>query len=318
MSTGENKHSSLPLDSIESGKSGLTSEGPPKLAVGEEESNMYPMPTNIFKRFLYVFNAEVAEFFALAIFIFLGSAIDTQIILRQPDSASTHDLSMGLGWGCAVIGAVVMSCASSGSHINPAMTVSLAVFGHFPWRRVPTMIVAQFLGCFFGAFLNWLYYFPAWDLFDGGHRRSLGPQGTALAFIVQPSVEGVYTNANLFFNEALMTFILLFFIYFVIDKRMTLSATTAALLIGLFVTAIVMAGDQYVADTALNPARDFGPRVFIFIAGYRDIFKVHNHFFFVPLIAPFVGGIAARGVYDYLIVSEEDKPKSIRKVYWNK
>ncbi|KAJ1928256.1 hypothetical protein FBU59_007146, partial [Linderina macrospora] len=284
----------------------------------DEGPNEHPMPTNLFRRFLYVFNAEVAEFVALAIFIFLGSSINTQIILRQPSSDGSHDLTMALGWGCAVIGAVVMTCASSGSHINPAMTVSLAVFGHFPWRRVPTMVLAQCLGCFAGAFLNWLYYFPAWDLFDGGHRVSTGPKGTGFAFVAQPSAEGIYTNANLFFNEALMSFILIFFIYFVIDKRMTLSATTGALLIGLFVAAIVLAGDQYVANTALNPARDFGPRVFIYIAGWRDTFSVHNHFFYVPLIAPFVGAIAARGVYDYLIVSEEDKPKNIRKVYWNK
>ncbi|KAJ1943805.1 hypothetical protein FBU59_002794 [Linderina macrospora] len=100
-------------------------------------------------------------------------------------------------------------------------------------------------------------------------------------------------------NEAVFSFCLFYFIFFIADKRMTLRT-------------------QHIAAVALNPARDIGPRLFIFIAGWRDTYSVHNHYVFVPMVGPFIGAIAACGVYDYVIVPEEVKPADIRRRYWNK
>ncbi|ORX63432.1 aquaporin-like protein, partial [Linderina pennispora] len=232
----------------------------------------------------------VGEFFAMFVFVFIGCCITAQAIFRMPHSEGSMDITICFGWGCALVLAVAIGAGTSGAHLNPAITIGKAVFGHYPWKRVPSMVFAQTLGSFIGALFTWLYYYPMWDLVNPGHRQSVGKAPTAEIFVIQPSKSGIYTNTNLFFNEAMMTFCMLFAVHFVADKRMTMSATTAPVLLGLMLTAILLAGSQ-VSAIGINSARDFGPRLFIVMAGWHDTFKVYNYYFYVPLISPIVGGI---------------------------
>ncbi|ORX66170.1 aquaporin-like protein [Linderina pennispora] len=308
----------MTVDSLGLEEAGITGT---ELHICKEEGDeleAMTCPRNWFRRFLYTYNAEVAEFLSVSIFMMVGLSIDAQVVFRQLENTSSRDLTTALGWGGALVGGIVSSVGVSGAHLNPALTVSLAVFGHYPWRRVPGMVFAQILGGFVAAFFTWIFYFPIWDMYDGGHRQSLGPKATAGIFVVQPAIEGVYTNANLLFNEVAFTFCLMYFIFFIADKRMTLSATTGALLVALFLIAIILAGTQHIAAVGLNPARDLGPRLFILAAGWTDVFRVHGYYFYVPLVGPFIGAIAACGAYDYVVVPEEVKPDKVRRRYWNK
>ncbi|ORX69386.1 major intrinsic protein, partial [Linderina pennispora] len=237
----------------------------------------------------------IAEFLAMTIFMMIGLSINATVVFRAATQPDAHDLTIAVGWGCALIGGIVMSMGVSGAHLNPALTFSLAVFGHFPWRRVPGMVLAQVLGGFLAAFFTWLLYYPIWDRFS---RLTVGERATAGIFIIQPTEPGVYGNGNLVFNEIVYSFSLLYFVFFIADKRMTLSASTGAILAGLFFAATILSGTQYVAVVAMNPARDLGPRLFIWAAGWKDVFTAHNYYFYVPLVGPFIGGVAARGIYD--------------------
>ncbi|KAI8319565.1 aquaporin-like protein [Martensiomyces pterosporus] len=258
-------------------------------------------PSNWFRRLVYDWNAEVGEFLAMLVFVFIGCCITAECVFRLPHSAGSMDISICFGWGCALVGAAMVAGPTSGGHLNPAVTIGKAVFGHYPWKRVPGMVFAQTLGCFVGAFFTWCYYHPMFSVVDGGHRMSVGPKATSFIFVIQPVTSGIFTNTNLFFNEAMMTFCMLFMVHFCGDSRIHKDVTAIPIILGLLLTGVLLGGSQ-ISAIGINPARDFGPRLFILIAGWRDTFSIHNYNFYVPLLSPIVGGIAAQGVYDYLIV----------------
>ncbi|KAJ1954584.1 hypothetical protein EC988_002353 [Linderina pennispora] len=203
--------------------------------VYEEIPELMSRPTGWFRRFLYDYNAEIGEFFAMTVFNTVGSSNLAQILIAT-------------GWGCALILAATVAVGTSGGHLNPAITTDKAVFGYYPWKRVPGMVFAQTFGCFVGALFVWLYYTPC-DLF------------LTVGFV-----------------------------------RTLASARQLSLI-------------------AINPAHDFGHRLFILIAGWRDTFKVYSHYFYVPLLSPIVGGIATQGLYNYLVIPTSIKRKEDRIGY---
>ncbi|KAJ1940955.1 hypothetical protein FBU59_003651 [Linderina macrospora] len=104
---------------------------------------------------------------------------------------------------------------------------------------------------------------------------------------------------------------MLFAVHFMADKRMTASTTTGPLMLG-FMLAAVLYGGANINPIGINPARDFGPRLFILMAGWRDTFSAYNYYFYIPLLSPIVGGIAAQGLYDYLMIPTSIKRKEDR------
>jgi len=203
-------------------------------------------------------------------------------------------LSINFGWGIGLGLAVWTSAGLSGGHINPAITIAMATWRGFPWRKVPFYIFAQFVGAVIGAALAYGQYIHAIDLFEGG--RSVRTQATASLFVSYPM--DYMTAASSFFSEFLGTAILAFVIMATTDKR-NAPPPLGLLPLVIFLTLLGLSlalGMQ--TSFSFNPARDFGPRVFLSMAGYGDIYSYKAHYWFWgAILAPIAGAVIGAGLY---------------------
>jgi glycerol uptake facilitator protein len=187
--------------------------------------------------------------------------------------------------GCYVAGRI------SGAHLNPAVTIALALFRNFSWSRVPAYITAQMLGAFCAAGLVFWNYLPAFRAADPQFERTAGVFTTFPAYPQLP-------YAGLL-DQTIGTALLMLMVMAIVDERnQPPGANLVPLLIGAVVVAIGMSfGGLH--GYAINPARDFGPRLFSAIAGFKnngltDGTKV----FWVPIAGPILGGILGAAAYD--------------------
>src|SRR5690606_6531304 len=162
----------------------------------------------------------------------------------------------------------VYACAGvSGAHINPAVTLALAVRRGFPWRSVLPYVAAQMAGAFVGAFVVYVTYVEALTAFDQGVRQVLGPQGTAGIFATYPAP--YLSTLGGFIDQVVGTALLVAGVFFLTDERNAPPTPgMTPLFVGLIVVAIGMAFGVN-AGYAINPARDPGPRRLTAVAGRR-------------------------------------------------
>ena len=222
----------------------------------------------------------IAEFFGTALLILLGDGVVAGVLLKGSKAEGSNWWTITIGWGLAVTFGVYLAGMVSGAHINPAVTLGLAVGGEFSWSLVPGYILAQFLGAMLGATLVWLHYYPHWERTeDKGAKLGI--------FCTAPAIR--HTPSN-FFSEFLGTFILLL-------GLMALGANTFSdglnpMAVGALVVAIgVSLGGT--TGYAINPARDLGPRLahaLLPISGKGDS---DWGYAWIPVLGPILGGIAA-------------------------
>jgi glycerol uptake facilitator protein len=197
-----------------------------------------------------------------------------------------------IGWGLAVTMGIYIAGRISGAHLNPAVSISLAVYRDFPWRKVAPDVVAQTVGAFLAAALVYWNYLPAFHAFDPGLEKTAGIFTTFPAFPQIPF-------AGLL-DQTIGTALLMMMILAITDERnQPPGANMGALMIGLVVVAIGMSFGG-IHGYAINPARDFGPRLFTAVAGFKnngltDGAKV----FWVPIVGPILGGILGSAGYDF-------------------
>lgn len=236
-----------------------------------------------------------AEFAGTMILILFGVGVVAQVLAAD---IGAHD-SIAWAWGLGVTLGVYVAARTSGAHINPAVTVALAVFKGFPWRRVTPYILAQFLGAFVAALIVRWNYTEVLDKVDPGH--TIKTQGV---FSTLPG-NGTLPVSDLgaLRDQVIGTAILLFLIMAITDRRNTSpAANLAPVVLGLVVVGIGMAWGTD-AGYAINPARDFGPRLASFITGYGGAFldQYGNQYWWVPIVGPLVGGIIGAGLYVLLV-----------------
>jgi glycerol uptake facilitator protein len=197
-----------------------------------------------------------------------------------------------LGWGLGVTMGVYIAGKISGGHLNPAVTVSLALFRGFPWGKVLPYVAVQTAGAFCGAALVFWNYRPAFAKADPLLDRTAGIFTTLPAFPGLPEAG--------FLDQVIGTALLLLLIFAITDERnQPIAGNLAPLLIGLVVVAI---GISFGAlhGYAINPARDFGPRLFTVLAGFRNNGLTDgSNAWWVPVLAPLVGGVIGAAVYDH-------------------
>ena len=197
-----------------------------------------------------------------------------------------------IAWGLAVTMGIYVSGKTSGAHLNPAVTIALAVFRGFSWGKVLPYIAAQVAGAFFGSALVYANYQPAFLKFDPNLEKTAGVFGTFPAFPAMPAAG--------FVDQVLGTAILLFLILAVTDDRNQMPAgNLAPVVVGLIVVAIGMSmGSMH--GYAINPARDFGPRLFTVVAGFKNNGLTDGSgVFWIPIIGPILGGLIGAAVYDF-------------------
>ncbi|WP_328477804.1 aquaporin family protein [Actinoplanes sp. NBC_00393] len=236
-----------------------------------------------------------AEFAGTMILILFGVGVVAQV---AGAGIGDHD-SIAWAWGLGVVFGVYVAARISGAHLNPAVTIALAVFQGFSWRKVAPYIVAQFLGAFVAALLVRWNYTEVLNAADPG--LTIKTQGV---FSTLPGNGTLPIGEwGAFRDQIIGTAILLFLILAVTDVLSTPpQANLAPFIIGLIVVGIGMAWGT-AAGYAINPARDFGPRLASFLTGYEDAFRDQTGYlyFWVPIVAPIIGGVIGAGLYKVLV-----------------
>ncbi|GIH52381.1 glycerol uptake facilitator protein [Microbispora rosea] len=236
-----------------------------------------------------------AEFAGTAILILFGVGVVAQVVAG---GIGDHD-SIAWAWGLGVTLGVYTAARISGAHLNPAVTVALAVFKDFSWRKVLPYALAQTAGAFVAALLVRWNYAEVLAKVDPGH--TIKTQGV---FSTLPGNGTLpVTQWGALRDQIIGTAILLFLIFAISDERNSAPlANLAPVIVGLLVVAIGMAWGTD-AGYAINPARDFGPRLASFFTGYGSAFRDQygGLYFWVPIIGPLVGGVIGAGLYQLLV-----------------
>ena len=248
--------------------------------------------------------AVLAEFFGTFILIAFGVAVVAQVNLGGGNNGQY--LSINIAWGLAVTMGVYVSGGVSGGHLNPAVTLAAAVWQRFPWARVLPYIAAQIAGAFVASAVVFLTYHDALNHFDGGVRQVSGALGTAGIFATYP--QAWLSTVGGLVDQIVGTALLVGVIMGIVDERnMPAPKGLAPIAVGLLVLLI---GATYGlnAGYAINPARDFGPRLFTFLAGWGSgVFTAGNGWWWVPIVGPMIGGVLGGGAYRLAIESRHGK-----------
>jgi MIP family channel proteins len=249
----------------------------------------------------------LAEFLGTFILILFGAGVVAQFIVSKQAQGSY--LAINLAWGLGVVMGCYVSAGVSGAHLNPAVTLAAAVHRGFPWRKVVPYALAQTAGAFVAAAVVYLTYREGLNAFDGGVRQVLGPQGTAGIFATYPQPY-LSTFPGGFIDQVVGTAILVAVILGITDQRNAPApAGLAPVVVGLLVVGIGAAFGTN-SGYAINPARDFGPRMFTYLAGWgSEVFRAGNHWWWVPIVGPLVGGVLGGWIYDLFVGRHFPKTK---------
>ena len=241
----------------------------------------------------------LAELLGTFVLIVFGTAVVAQVVLSG--HANGAYLSINLGWGLAVAMGIYVAGGVSGAHLNPAVTLTLAVRRGFPWGKVLPFMLAQLAGAFAGALVTFVTYREALDHFDGGVRQVAGPQGTAGIFATYPQAFLSNVPGGLV-DQIVGTALLLLLVFAIGDaKNLAPDPKLAPVLVGLAVVLIGMTFG-YNAGYAINPARDLGPRLLTAVAGWgSEVFRADHGWFWVPIVGPLIGGLVGGSAYDLLV-----------------
>lgn len=240
-----------------------------------------------------------AEFLGTFVLIVFGVAVVAQVVLSGKENGQY--LSINLGWGFAVTMGAYVAGGISGAHLNPAVTLALAVHRGFPWGKVLPYSLAQLAGAFVASAVVYVTYYDALQHFDSGVRQVTGDLGTAGIWATYPQ-DFLSPFPGGLIDQIVGTALLLLVIFAISDKR---NAPPAAgigpLIVGILVLLIGMTFG-YNCGYAINPARDLGPRLFTLIAGWgSEVFRAGNGWWWVPIVGPLIGGVLGGGMYDLLI-----------------
>jgi glycerol uptake facilitator protein len=266
----------------------------------------------------------LSEFFGTFVLIAFGDGVVAMAVAALPGSgraatSTTIFLAAGdwllitWGWAMAVAFGIWVAGGVSGAHINPAVTLAFAVRRKFPWRKVLPYWAAQVVGAFVGAALVFLVYFNAIDAFNIANRTPRSGGNAIATYSIFATFPAKYFGGGYggpLIDQVVGTAFLLIFVVAVIDLRNTaVGSNLAPLAIGFAVAAI---GMSYGANAgyAINPARDFGPRLFAWFAGwgrvalpgsYNAIGFHFSNYWWIPIVGPLIGGVIGIVLYDLFI-----------------
>lgn len=236
-----------------------------------------------------------AEFIGTLLLILMGGGVVANVCLAKTKGYGAGWLAITTAWALGVFIGVVVAGPYSGAHLNPAVSIGLAIGGTFPWSEVPVYILAQFLGAATGSLVVWLVYKDHFDATDS-QAAKLG------VFCTNAEIRNPLIN---FLTEMVGTFVLMFVVFFITDGELTYDSNST-LPIGLgSVGAIPVAFTVWVIGLslggptgyAINPARDLAPRFMHTILPIKDKGSSHWEYAWIPGIAPIAGAAIAAMLY---------------------
>lgn len=227
----------------------------------------------------------LAELLGTMILIILGDGVVANVVLNKTKGHNSGWIVITTGWGLAVAIAALIFGTTSGAHLNPALTIGLAVIGRFPWNDVPGYIVAQLTGGFLGAVIVWIYYRL--------HFKETEDKAAKLAvFCTGAEIKDTFTS---FACEVIGTFILVFGLLGINNTPLVNGLAPLAAGVIVWAIGLTLGGTT---GYAINPARDFGPRLAHFILPIHDKGDSDWRYAWIPVIAPVVGSIIAAIVFN--------------------
>merc|ERR1712106_445146 len=265
--------------------------------VGTDTETTDKMKTSMnTNKYVRQFLAETLGTFALVIF---GDGAVAQVVLGNAARGDTFFggfLNICLGYGLALMIGICISGGVSGGHLNPAVTLTMAALRKIKIIQIPIYMAAQYLGAFCAALVLWGEYADIIKMVDPDYMLTHG------IFASHPTFERSEVGlASLAMDQMLGTALLLIIILSVTDEQnMKISPSTAPLIIGLGLTAIHLSFGLN-AGAAINPARDFSPRLLAIIAGWDKSFTLDGSWFWIPLILPHIGGLLGGLVYKLMV-----------------
>jgi len=230
-------------------------------------------------------NAFFAEFFGTAILMAFGCGVVANVLLSKTKGNNSGWIVITFGWAIGVFTGVLIAAPFSGAHINPAVTLALALANKFSWAKMPLYICAQMLGAMFGASLVWLAYKKHFDITEDSDSK-------LAVFCTAPNIRSYWYNV---LTEVIGTYALALAVLYMAEPDVGLGALNA-LPVALVVLGIGLSlGGP--TGYAINPARDLGPRImhfFLPIPGKRDSDWKYS---WVPILGPMTGAALAAAIY---------------------
>lgn len=230
----------------------------------------------------------VAEFIGTAILIVLGDGVVANVLLSRTKGNGSGWIVITFGWAMAVFVGVLVSAAASGAHLNPAVSVGLAAAGKFDWNKVPVYVLAQMLGASAGALLVWINY--------RSHFEATTDRDLKLAvFCTGPAIRSTALNV---FSEIIGTFVLVYAALHIASPEGGLGS-----LDGLPIALTVLGIGLSLGGTtgyAINPARDFGPRIMHALLPIRDKRDSDWSYAWIPVVGPVIGAMLAALVWRWI------------------
>lgn len=232
-----------------------------------------------------------AELIGTMLLILLGCSVVANCILENTKGNGGGWIVITTGWALGVFVGVTVAAPHSGAHINPAVTLGLAMIGSFPWQSVPSFILAQMIGASLGAFFVWVFYYQ--------HFAATADKEVKLAvFSTSPAIKGPFHN---FFSEVVGTFVLVYAVLHVVEPKM-LDHSGKAIKVGMGslgaipVTLIVLGIGLSLGGTtgyAINPARDLGPRIMHSLLPVPGKGSSNWSYAWIPVLGPLAGAAIA-------------------------
>jgi glycerol uptake facilitator protein len=239
----------------------------------------------------------LGELTGTALLVTLGDGVVANVLLNKTAGHNSGWIVITFGWAMAVYTGVFVATPFSNAHLNPAVTLGLAIAGKFDWSLVPTFMSAQILGAMLGALIVWIVYRP--------HFRETPDGNTQLSvFCTSPAIRNPFNNVV---TELVGTFILVFCVLYILGPSIRINnreeiiglGSIGALPVGLLVLGIGLSlGGP--TGYAINPARDLGPRIMHFLLPIPNKRDSDWGYSWIPVLGPLLGGILAALVYRLL------------------
>ena len=251
----------------------------------------------------------IGEFFGTMVLILFGDGVVATFgLFGSVVPAASEWVVIILGWGLAVMLGIYVCGAISGAHLNPAVTLALAVRGKLAWNKVLGYWLAQVAGAFVAAMILYFVYQGALANALAANHLSIGQIASATTYggngygwIFYTGHRSFVGTFGAFGDEFVGTALLVGLIFAIVDVRnQPVQANLNPLIIGFLIVAI---GASFGLNTgyAINPARDFGPRLWIAIVSGGASLSADNFYFWIPIVAPLAGGVVGALIYDFTI-----------------
>jgi glycerol uptake facilitator protein len=234
----------------------------------------------------------LAEFIGTALVILLGNGVVANVVLTGTKGNGGGWIVITTAWALAVFVGVVVSAPYSGAHLNPAVTIALAISGKFNWAQVPTYMLAQMLGAMLGSFLVWIKY--------KDHFLATDDKGLKLAaFSTGPAIRNTFSNLT---SEIIGSFVLLFVIFYftnaeIVDTKAPVGLGSLGAIPVMFLVWAIGLSLGGTTGYAINPVRDLGPRIMHSILPISGKGSSDWSYSWIPVIGPMIGASLAAFLY---------------------